>query len=549
MTFRASILRIGAGFAAGAIVMGVWGARTSLPACRGECNPSGCAAPPCCSGDVNGDAMIDIADAVCLLSYLFGNAKACAVAELAAPSCDPCPPPAACPPGTLPLDGAYVWLPGLPEDNAAPFLDELAGLNIRLVLTQYAREPSADLPDSFVWSRGCPGIIGTVLDAAQARGIAVYVGLTYGGFGFYLEPRASAIIADIDATAAELAGRYGSNPAFAGWYVTDEPELAAARDPSVYFAYYARAMRAIRAHSGKPVVVSPYLKGAGTKTPEEIGRRSRDFLAATGVSILNWQDSVGAGDINIGWPGRGTAPTSGDYFRAIAAAVGRDRAWADIELFTTSLRGYTGGGYQPTCMSRLGRQMALAGDNVGRRTTWINQRHMSAAAADAFAGADRLLAAYTAWCGGEGRFVAPASYEWMTAPDPRYADRGNEPFNRASGDPKSYLDAEWTGVCGDLVIEVDLGSPRTVDFVACELLHLEWMNIRYPAAMEVSFSADKSAWSAPRITELGFEGENGEYVLANRAPLGAEGRYLRLALRNAGWTFLSEIEIVAAPAR
>ncbi len=554
MSFRASLLRFVLGAAAGALVMGVWCSRAAILPCQGACNPRGCEKPPCCSGDVNGDGMIDIADAVCLLSHLFGNKSACTLVQYTPPPCNPCnpcdacPPPPACPRGPWPIEGTFLSMPGISEEGVPALLDEFASLGMRLAIIQDTRDEVAAQPGAFTWARGCPDAIGTILREGAARDIDLYVGLVDSVDGFRLEPRATAVVADIDAAVAELVRRFGDMPALAGWYITDEPGLAAFDDYATYFDYYARVVRAIRAHSGKAIIVSPYLKGVGTRTPAEVGRRSREFLAATGVDILNWQDSVGTYATNIGWDGRAGSYTAGDYYRAIAAEIGSDRVWADIELFTTSARGNTGGGYQPTSMARLARQIALAGDAVGRRTTWINQRHMTAVAADAFRGADRLLAAYAAWCEDEGRLVTPVSYAWTTPPDPRYPDRGNELFDRASADPKSYLDRDWVGVSHDATVVVDLGRPRPVAYVACELLQQTAAGVRFPTALELSFSNDGTTWSDPVVTELGFEGLDGDYVLSNRAPLGAEGRYLTITLRNTFWTFVSEIEIVETPA-
>ncbi len=38
-----------------------------------DCQDAPCTAPPCCNGDVNGDASIDISDAVYILTYLFSG--------------------------------------------------------------------------------------------------------------------------------------------------------------------------------------------------------------------------------------------------------------------------------------------------------------------------------------------------------------------------------------------------------------------------------------------------------------------------------------------
>ncbi len=44
-----------------------------LPWVEAGCTDDPCGNPPCCNGDVNGDAAIDIADAISILSYLFGS--------------------------------------------------------------------------------------------------------------------------------------------------------------------------------------------------------------------------------------------------------------------------------------------------------------------------------------------------------------------------------------------------------------------------------------------------------------------------------------------
>lgn len=69
------IARAIAWFCAGSAValLATWNA--PLPS-RAACNEAPCAAPPCCNGDVNGDGVIDLSDAIGILSYLFGQGGA-----------------------------------------------------------------------------------------------------------------------------------------------------------------------------------------------------------------------------------------------------------------------------------------------------------------------------------------------------------------------------------------------------------------------------------------------------------------------------------------
>ena len=67
---RAAILLLGILVGVAATLLVVSGGLYSV---RAACDDEPCPNPPCCNGDCNGDAGIDIADAIYLLAYLFGS--------------------------------------------------------------------------------------------------------------------------------------------------------------------------------------------------------------------------------------------------------------------------------------------------------------------------------------------------------------------------------------------------------------------------------------------------------------------------------------------
>jgi hypothetical protein len=110
MKAKTLLLAVAVGVCFGAAVMfALMGGMTQVKA---AC--PGAAGTPCGNGDVNGSGGMDIADAVYLLSYMFGSGPAPAAIECPEcppcdsccpepPACDSCCPP--CPPPSLPATG------------------------------------------------------------------------------------------------------------------------------------------------------------------------------------------------------------------------------------------------------------------------------------------------------------------------------------------------------------------------------------------------------------------------------------------------------------
>lgn len=137
------------------------------------------------------------------------------------------------------LTGSFVHVGYSASDEQLPaaqlplFLDELQDLGNDTIILGQTRATRAGVgcasgAQDFEWIAGFPGKLGTVLDAAAARGMEVVVGTTYSSgqcATFWQGQNATAVAQDAAQSLAQLGQQYGSHPAFAGWYITDESTL------------------------------------------------------------------------------------------------------------------------------------------------------------------------------------------------------------------------------------------------------------------------------------------------------------------------------------
>ena len=472
------------------------------------------------------------------------------------------------------IEGVFVHFGYDAQDNAmpaallGPYFAELASIGVGTVVVDQVRARTvpgcAGDSSSFKWLPEFPGKLGSILDLAARYGMGVYVGLAVTmvsckEFWDPQKPNAMLAVQDTAATVDALAG-YATHPAFRGWYIPDEPP---ALDESPY-PYYANLVTAIKARTpGAPVVVAPPLALAaggcgGPCAPSALADKALKFRNATGVDIQAWQDSVGSSATELNqWSRSGSSVEQ--YFVGLADALGQDGLWADVELFTWASSLFQFPGYQPASMSRINEQLwetrSGSGGRSAKRVVWLQQYHMSAAYPGRFQGAERLLAAYKAYYGYTGRLLTPMNYGnylWETPPSSSYPDPANQKlFDRHAGDPRDFLQRDWTGVVGTAQVVVDLGGPQRIDWVAADLLHDPGLGIQVPTQLDVycanvpgEFAAAPLMSSRPRTAENGVASA-GEYVLGNDLPLAATCRWLRIVLTNPGyWTFLSEVEII-----
>jgi hypothetical protein len=456
-----------------------------------------------------------------------------------------------------PIDGTFMHAQGIEVSQLDLYFDELRELDMNIVIISQTREKVKEVPqncgaNNYRWLTD-PDKLQQILDKASARGISVYVGLTnsMGACdGFYLNPSKDQTIADYSIAVSIINGQFGAHPAFAGWYIPDEPALAYWTDPSVTYSYYAGLVNAIKPYSTKQILVAPYLAGVGGRQPSVIGSRAKAFQQNTGIDIQVWQDSVGADGINPGMAWTWDRPYDlGDYYFAIASNIGSANFWSDNELFNCCTSGgFIGGAYKSSSLFRLNQQLWTSGLYVNKRIVWLQQLHASDElfTENVRYEAHRLKAAYKALYHLGGSRLVPASYRWLTAPSPSYADSGNQLFDTATGDPRSFSDPAWVGILGNARVEVDLGGIKNFDWVAVHVLNQNLPSIGFPDKLTLRCSNDGVNWTYlnPDGWTLPVSKDDSEYVFSNNTPLNAACRYLRVRLDNNVWTFISEVEVV-----
>jgi hypothetical protein len=442
------------------------------------------------------------------------------------------------------------------------FLDELQDLgNDTVIVTPIrvtkAGQGCADSTADFEWVKGFPSKLGTILDAAQARGMKVVVGTTLTSLqcsSFWGSGNTAAIEADIAQNFASVASSYGAHPAFYGWYIPDEPGPV----PSYTYDYYKRLTTKLKTLANKPVAVAPFMS-AQPPAPATLASAAMAFRVFTGVDIQMWQDGIGAntGAKLFHWsrPGYSTE----QYYEALAAKLGASGLWADIEIFNhgSPLFLNTGAGisgaYRSASAHRINQQLWSA-RSAGKKVSWLNEWHMSEliGPTHGYVEAPRLMGVYRAFYGLGATLTFPlnhSAYSWTPAPAAAYPDAtGYELFDRRVGDPRNPQDPAWVGIDGAARVTIDLGTTKSIDWIGVHTLTFPSWGIRTPVSMDIYCGASPStlvkiATATAPFTQAGLSGSTEEeYVLGNRTALGASCRYLDLRFPNGYWTFISEIE-------
>ncbi|WP_223250171.1 DUF4434 domain-containing protein [Marilutibacter maris] len=473
------------------------------------------------------------------------------------------------------LSGAFTYFgysgtnEVIPVSQLPAFLDELQELGNDTIIIAQTRATRAGqgctyYATEFEWIKGFPGKLGNVLDEAQSRGMKVYVGTTLSSQQcpkFWESGNTRGVEEDVRTNIAVLANQYRSHPAFAGWYIPDEPGIP---DLSKY-NYYKRITSALKALApGKPVIVAPYFPNQpNLPSPSSLADTAASFRSYTGVDIQAWQDGIGAipGTKLFHWERPGYS--SEQYYEALAAKLGAEALWADIEVFNygTPLFNSAGltGGYRAASARRINQQLWSA-RSAGKRVSWLHQWHMSelVGPANGYVEAPRLRGTYrgTYGIGGAHSLISlnHQNYTWLSAPSPTYPDStGYELFDRRTGDPRNPQDSSWIGIPGaggTARVRVDLGSAKTIDWIGVHTLSYPAWGIRSPVSADLYCGATTSSMTkvatltAPFTAAAQDSVQEEEYVLGNRTPLNASCRYFELRAATGGnWVFLSEIEL------
>ncbi len=452
-----------------------------------------------------------------------------------------------------PLDGAFMFLghddttPSLSAAEIDAYFAELQSIQMSTAIIASTRKRGSGGCDStdFRWIAGLPDRLTSIMNAAQAHGVQVYIGTVLSLEScptFWVEPNLSLVANDTTKAVEHIQAIVGAHPAFAGYYISDEPGLCYA----TMIPYYKKIVDIIRAKTPKPIVVSPYLVGV-TQQPAEIAAMAKAFLDQTGVTIEAWQDSVGAGAVNVDW-GRG--PRVEDYYAAIGDAIGADHLWADVELFSHGkLVYFDGAPYSPASVHRLNQQL-YAARSASKRVAWLPQFHLGTVDQHRFPGSGRLLDAYRGLYSLGGKVVKPTSYQFLTQPDATYPDAGGELNDTLTADPTSLQDSRWVGIKGNAAVVARI-EPSELSWVGVHVYNDAGAGIQTPDSITISCSDGGDAFSLLGTWQRPFavREHDREYLIANTARMSGVicgAVKIELANPSGAWTFLSEIEIVAA---
>jgi hypothetical protein len=182
---------------------------------------------------------------------------------------------------------------------------------------------------------GSTGPVYSVMDElfaeANRQGISIMIG-TFSNHSYYWtdlsKKQLSETLEKTKAEITDLYNRYGDNPAFYGWYITDEIDekdlIPSKFDLTTW--YYSEQVNHIKSLTPeKPIMLSPsYESNTSPKWWEE---KYDKFLEVVKIDILGPQDSVGAK--------RSTPEMVSTFFQAFKNACDKHgvRLWADVEIF------------------------------------------------------------------------------------------------------------------------------------------------------------------------------------------------------------------------
>ena len=503
---------------------------------------------------------------------------------------------------TPPFTGTFVsfvdYAHNVTEAKITAFFNDLTALQMdTIILTPLQIERKSNntcQQTTYTWSRGLldfqnpdpyqPVLLDRYFTEAASRNIKVYFSLPLTGRDcpdYTSDPNSAErlynYLANIGTSHPQnpltyIPEHYGSSPSFAGWYIPNEPRFTYESNINPReMNYYKTVVSAIRLVSDKPILIAPSLVGTANQSPTTFAAKARDFY--NGIRqpsdtnfIFAWQDSVAEIGTNNSW----RQPLAGkqdsyniDYYRALNLALGgSSRLWSDNEMGNCCVYpnyAWGSGILKPNTVARLEQQSQNSPLGVvGKRVVWIQQTQLATTDSSlnrAF-GSDRLFHTYRAYYGlGNGEFIRPVSYKWLTLPSSNYPDTSNqELFDGLTGVPghptkNNYnptADPRWVGVQGNTDITFSLGQPKNVDYLSLHLLRFNSQGIDYPTKYDFFCSQNSTDWEP--LGSYNFPIANnvdGEFVMSNpnTSPFHRTCRFLRVTATNTKWTFLSEIEI------
>ena len=238
---------------------------------------------------------------------------------------------------------------------------------------------------------GCPDPVGTVLDAAGEAGISVFVGL---GFFTPVNTPVTRLNESAEtrrrlAALNELAARYGSRPAFAGWYWPHEASIYGHFSDGFIQYVNTCSAEARRLMPAARILIAPY--GTRTVIGDDLFVSQLDRLD---VDIVAYQDEVGVEKTSPE-----ELPRIWERLRRAHDRVPARRLFADVEIFRFEGRVYNSA-LVPAPFERVRAQIEAASPYVEAIFAYQYQGMMNSPGSLAFAGhpnSTALYADYDAW--------------------------------------------------------------------------------------------------------------------------------------------------------
>ena len=434
------------------------------------------------------------------------------------------------------------------ESQISRQLDEVKALGMDTVVLQSMKTLNGGCGGSYTWNANMPGNLKYLFSEAKKRNIKVWVGTALKAPCYQVsdEEVNKKVVANkeiIDLVESEVSS-LGFGDVLAGYYLSDEPSISTWAFSENNYREVKMTVDYLKGKNRKSMI-SPILwvDSSNPKSSDWVRDQAVNLANYTRVDIQAWQDGTGA---------YATATEANNiynskkYFEAMVAALGKDRIWADIELFDWGVeRDYTKitSWYRPAMLGRIARQIDNA-SATGKQLSWIQQHHMQYANTVLYSSEARGL--YDAYLSNFGLstemfLVKAKSYSWSMAPNSSYPDNGMEMFDGNVGNPKRYTDQSWVGFLNDdPTLNIDLNGEKSIKWVRVQVLNSEGESIYFPNKMEINCGAKKE------VVDLAVSRADGEMVMQNKNPLGARCSNLSISFFNdKNWTFLSEVEIVA----
>lgn len=474
----------------------------------------------------------------------------------------------------LPITGTWINLPykdvrnkytnPIPMDNTDP---ELWRTKIRewkklgleyLVIMEVANEGKSYYPSNLmppVYNPALESPVDAIMDEASRQGMKVFM-----SSGWAKDQDDDLRIPEIRdrqlQIMEEVAMRYGSSPAFYGWYLPVEDCLCPILPQHAVESVNSLAARAKSLTPGKKVMVSPY--GIGLSDFDD-PQYERQLAQLRGVDIIAYQDEVGC------VRDRYTIPRLRQNWRRLRDIHNRldIELWANCETFTWEAETNSKkSALIPSAYPRLlAQQVAATDGGVDRIISFIIDGMVEDPASPYQLGepaeANRLYREYNTWLTGsrfwnlmaEGmRGNLRSTVPTTVAQDSLFALVDGQYALEDATDPRWLQFAP-----GYHEVVIDLQSPREISEILVRSLNSNKDSIETPAKFYLYLADDPQAPyrlaaianRTPYKNNLHDTWADG--VLFDHLPQGATARYLKIAFNAPNACKIDEITVNPQP--